>query len=137
MSLDRLFQPSAGTGTAAGTLYHAWFETISWLDDGEHFLQVKDGRLYQVDAVSGRCRPFYDPDRLAKGLAALPAIGALVAATQGIGWMAGGLLAVACLTKPQALLVVPAVTLALYRRHAGGWRAAAAPILAAAAFCCK
>jgi ATP-dependent helicase/nuclease subunit A len=32
--LERLFQPSQGTGTAAGTLYHAWFETIAWLDDG-------------------------------------------------------------------------------------------------------
>lgn len=32
---DRLFHPSEGTGMAAGTLYHAWFETIEWLDDGE------------------------------------------------------------------------------------------------------
>lgn len=32
--LDRLFQPSEGTGLAAGTLYHAWFESIEWLDDG-------------------------------------------------------------------------------------------------------
>ncbi|MCI0682765.1 MAG: UvrD-helicase domain-containing protein [Gemmataceae bacterium] len=31
----RLFHPSEGTGMAAGTLYHAWFETIEWLDDGE------------------------------------------------------------------------------------------------------
>ncbi|HYV36253.1 MAG TPA: 3'-5' exonuclease, partial [Gemmataceae bacterium] len=30
----RLFNPSEGTGTAAGTLYHAWFEAIEWLDDG-------------------------------------------------------------------------------------------------------
>ncbi len=33
--LDRLFHPSEGTGMAAGTLYHAWFETIAWLDDGD------------------------------------------------------------------------------------------------------
>jgi ATP-dependent exoDNAse (exonuclease V) beta subunit len=32
--LDRLLTPSEGTGTAAGTLYHAWFESIAWLDDG-------------------------------------------------------------------------------------------------------
>lgn len=32
--LDHLFHPSEGTGTAAGTLYHAWFEAIEWLDDG-------------------------------------------------------------------------------------------------------
>jgi ATP-dependent exoDNAse (exonuclease V) beta subunit len=31
--LDRLFHPSEGTGTTAGTLYHAWFATIGWLDD--------------------------------------------------------------------------------------------------------
>jgi hypothetical protein len=64
-------------------------------------------------------------------LFALPALGALIAATQGIGWMAGGLVAVACLTKPQGLLIVPAVTLALFRSHAGGWRAIAIAILAA------
>jgi ATP-dependent exoDNAse (exonuclease V) beta subunit len=32
--VSRLFQPSEGTGTAAGTLYHAWFEAIEWLDAG-------------------------------------------------------------------------------------------------------
>jgi ATP-dependent exoDNAse (exonuclease V) beta subunit len=32
--LNRLFHPSEGTGMAAGTLYHAWFATIGWLDDG-------------------------------------------------------------------------------------------------------
>jgi ATP-dependent helicase/nuclease subunit A len=34
VALDRLFHPSEGTGMAAGTLYHAWFEMIEWLDDG-------------------------------------------------------------------------------------------------------
>jgi ATP-dependent exoDNAse (exonuclease V) beta subunit len=32
--LVRLFNPSDGTGAAAGILYHAWFATIGWLDDG-------------------------------------------------------------------------------------------------------
>jgi ATP-dependent exoDNAse (exonuclease V) beta subunit len=32
--LDRVFDPAEGTATAAGTLYHAWFATIGWLDDG-------------------------------------------------------------------------------------------------------
>lgn len=32
---DHLFKPSEGTGLAAGTLYHAWFETIEWLDGGD------------------------------------------------------------------------------------------------------
>jgi ATP-dependent exoDNAse (exonuclease V) beta subunit len=31
--LARLFHPSEGTGTAAGTLYHAWFALIGWLED--------------------------------------------------------------------------------------------------------
>jgi hypothetical protein len=33
--LGRLFHPSPGTGTVAGTIYHAWFESIEWLDDGD------------------------------------------------------------------------------------------------------
>ena len=36
-----------------------------WLDDGEHFLQAKEGRLQKVDAVTGRSQPFFDPDKLA------------------------------------------------------------------------
>jgi ATP-dependent exoDNAse (exonuclease V) beta subunit len=34
VTLVRLFRPTEGTGTAAGTLYHKWFETIGWLEDG-------------------------------------------------------------------------------------------------------
>jgi dipeptidyl aminopeptidase/acylaminoacyl peptidase len=48
---------------------------VTWLDDGEHFLQVKSGRLYKVHAVSGRVQPLFDPDKLARALAALPTIG--------------------------------------------------------------
>jgi dipeptidyl aminopeptidase/acylaminoacyl peptidase len=47
-----------------------------WLDDGEHFLQVKQGRLYKVEARTGRLQPFHDPDILARALAALPTIDA-------------------------------------------------------------
>jgi dipeptidyl aminopeptidase/acylaminoacyl peptidase len=46
-----------------------------WLDDGEHFLQVKAGKLYQEEALTGRLRPFFDPAKMAQGLAALPGIG--------------------------------------------------------------
>src|SRR5262249_13617227 len=46
-----------------------------WLDDGEHFLQVKEGKLWKVQAVTGRCQPLHDSDKLAKALAALPTIG--------------------------------------------------------------
>jgi ATP-dependent exoDNAse (exonuclease V) beta subunit len=34
VSLNKLFHPYEGTGSAAGTLYHAWFATTGWLDDG-------------------------------------------------------------------------------------------------------
>jgi len=34
VALDRLFSPAEATGTAVGTLYHAWFSMIGWLDDG-------------------------------------------------------------------------------------------------------
>jgi dipeptidyl-peptidase-4 len=54
---------------------------LTWLDDGTHFLQAKEGRLYKVDAVTGRCQPLYDPDKLAHGLTALPTIGAEAAAS--------------------------------------------------------
>jgi hypothetical protein len=66
-------------------------------------------------------------------LFALPAIGAVVAATGGQGWAAGALLACACLTKPQGLLVVPAIALALWRRDGVGWRALASAAAAGAA----
>jgi dipeptidyl aminopeptidase/acylaminoacyl peptidase len=46
----------------------------TWLDDGEHFLEVKEGRLYRVDARTGRCRALYDPERLARALRSLPTI---------------------------------------------------------------
>jgi dipeptidyl aminopeptidase/acylaminoacyl peptidase len=45
---------------------------LSWLDDGEHFLQVKGGQLLKVHATNGRAQPFYDPEKLAQGLSSLP-----------------------------------------------------------------
>ncbi len=47
---------------------------LTWLDDGEHYLQVRDGRLYEVHATTGRSVPFLDPNALAMGLRRLPAI---------------------------------------------------------------
>jgi dipeptidyl-peptidase-4 len=47
----------------------------AWLDDGEHFLQVRAGRLYKVEALTGRLQPFHDPVKMAQGLASLPTIG--------------------------------------------------------------
>ncbi|MCL5279040.1 MAG: S9 family peptidase [Planctomycetes bacterium] len=47
---------------------------LSWLQDGEHYLQVRDGKLYQVHAVSGRSTLFLDPNKLAEGLMRLPTV---------------------------------------------------------------
>lgn len=47
----------------------------AWLEDGEHYLQAKEGRLYKVHARTGRAQPFHDPDVLARALGALPTIG--------------------------------------------------------------
>jgi dipeptidyl aminopeptidase/acylaminoacyl peptidase len=55
---------------------------LTWLDDGEHFLQVKQGRLYKVNAVTGRMQLFLDADKLARGLASLPTIGKRIAQAQ-------------------------------------------------------
>jgi hypothetical protein len=68
-------------------------------------------------------------------LFALPALGSLVAASYGHPALAGGLLALAVLTKPQAVLLAPVVGLALVgKTQAGRWlEGLRAPSLAAAA----
>jgi len=47
---------------------------LTWLSDGEHYLQRRDGRLYQVHAVSGRSTLFVDPNVLAAALNQIPAM---------------------------------------------------------------
>jgi YD repeat-containing protein len=44
-----------------------------WLDD-EHFLQAKEGRLYKIEARTGRASLFVDPQKLSKSLAAVPGL---------------------------------------------------------------
>ncbi|HEV3121815.1 MAG TPA: S9 family peptidase, partial [Isosphaeraceae bacterium] len=62
-----------------------------WLDDGQHLLQTRAGRLFKVDAATGRGTPFFDPDELAKGLARLPTIDAASARSlAGAGGGGGG-----------------------------------------------
>ncbi len=46
---------------------------LTWLDE-EHFLQEKDGRVWKVHAVTGRCQPLFDPEKVAKALTAIPAL---------------------------------------------------------------
>jgi dipeptidyl aminopeptidase/acylaminoacyl peptidase len=45
---------------------------LTWLPDGEHFLQVKGDMLCKVEALTGRSQPFFDQDKFAKALASLP-----------------------------------------------------------------
>ncbi len=49
---------------------------VTWLEDGEHFLQRKDGRLWKVHALSGRSQPqpAADAKKIEAALAALPTI---------------------------------------------------------------
>ncbi|OHB75921.1 MAG: hypothetical protein A2Z25_01605 [Planctomycetes bacterium RBG_16_55_9] len=47
---------------------------LAWLDDGEHYLQVRDSRWYKVHAVSGRSELFFEPNDLAERLKSLPTI---------------------------------------------------------------
>jgi hypothetical protein len=54
-------------------------------------------------------------------LMALPAVGAIAAATAGWPFTAGALLAIACLTKAQAVFIAPVVALAVWT-HAGSRR---------------
>jgi hypothetical protein len=62
---------------------------------------------------------------------AIPSVGALAAASYGRPWAAGALFAAAVLTKPQGLLIAPAVLLALW--NAGGAPARLARLFAAVA----
>ncbi len=47
---------------------------LIWLEDGEHYLQARDGKLYKVHAASGRSALFIDPSKLAEGLKRLPVL---------------------------------------------------------------
>jgi dipeptidyl aminopeptidase/acylaminoacyl peptidase len=47
---------------------------LTWLEDGEHFLQVKDRQLLKVQAATGRATPFLDHEKLARCLASIPGI---------------------------------------------------------------
>ncbi len=62
------------TARGAGPGGFGGFNTMTWLEDGDHYLQAKDGRLHKVDAVSGRSEPFIDTDKLAAALAKVPSL---------------------------------------------------------------
>lgn len=47
---------------------------MGWLDDGEHYVQNREGKVRKVNALTGRSEVFFDPDPIAKALAAIPTI---------------------------------------------------------------
>ncbi|HKB41446.1 MAG TPA: DPP IV N-terminal domain-containing protein, partial [Gemmataceae bacterium] len=47
---------------------------LVWLEDGEHFLQMKEGKMRKVHAVTGRSEPFFDQEKFAKVLAMIPGL---------------------------------------------------------------
>jgi dipeptidyl aminopeptidase/acylaminoacyl peptidase len=71
---DKLIKFEDLEGPQPPNLFGSPISDLTWLEDGKHFLQVKDGKLWRVEAVSGRMEPLFDSDKLAKGLAALPDI---------------------------------------------------------------
>lgn len=47
---------------------------LIWLEDGTHFLQVKDNTLYSVEAATGHAEPFLDPKPIAAALEKIPTL---------------------------------------------------------------
>ncbi|HEV3168137.1 MAG TPA: DPP IV N-terminal domain-containing protein [Isosphaeraceae bacterium] len=60
-----------------------------WLD-GEHLLQVKEGRPYRVHAATGRAEPYLDTAPMAKALAGLPTMDQATAEALAGGRGGGG-----------------------------------------------
>jgi dipeptidyl aminopeptidase/acylaminoacyl peptidase len=67
--------PKEGSGPSAATLFNNPASLHAWMEDGRHYLQTREGKLYKVEAISGQAEPFLDPAKLAQSLAALPEIG--------------------------------------------------------------
>src|SRR5262249_29793995 len=45
---------------------------LVWLEVGEHFVQREEGKLLKVHARTGRSKPYFDQEKLAKALATIP-----------------------------------------------------------------
>jgi dipeptidyl-peptidase-4 len=59
-----------GRGGAGGGLGGQPMGNITWLDDGLHWLQTKDRKLYKIEARTGKAEVFVDPANLRKSLEA-------------------------------------------------------------------
>jgi len=47
---------------------------VEWLEDGEHFIQRKEGKVWRVHAATGRAEPALDLEPIEAALAALPTV---------------------------------------------------------------
>src|SRR5688500_18840793 len=47
---------------------------ITWLPDGKHWLQAKDGVLHKVEALTGKSEPAFDEKAFRKSLASVPGL---------------------------------------------------------------
>ena len=72
---------SAGRGGPGG----AGLGDITWLPDGEHWLQSKDGKLWQVHARTGKATVFVDAAKLRQSLSKLTGLNA----KQSARWVNG------------------------------------------------
>ncbi len=48
--------------------------SITWLPDGKHWLQAKDGVLHKVEAITGKSEPAFDEKLFRKSLATVPGL---------------------------------------------------------------
>ena len=59
ITYDAVYGDRAGPGARAFPARRRLGQT--WLDDGEHYLQFREGELYKVAARTGQATRFYDP----------------------------------------------------------------------------
>ncbi|MBX9582053.1 MAG: DPP IV N-terminal domain-containing protein [Gemmataceae bacterium] len=71
---DELLGMGGGRGRGFGGFAGNPAGSFQWLPDGEHFLQIKEGKTWKVHARTGKAEPAHDPELLKKSLAALPAV---------------------------------------------------------------
>jgi dipeptidyl aminopeptidase/acylaminoacyl peptidase len=60
-------------GIRGGGMLSGFLASPTWLD-GEHWLQLREGKLLKVQAATGRSQPFIDPEPLIRGLKRLPTV---------------------------------------------------------------
>jgi dipeptidyl-peptidase-4 len=70
-TMNKSLNAEALLGSAAPSFSGSPTRVDAWLDDEEHFLQVKERKLWKVHAVTGRAEPFVDMENFARSLQTL------------------------------------------------------------------